>query len=136
MRPELAVGAVVVHDGALLLVRRGRGSAVGKWSVPGGRVEFGEDVRAAVAREVREETGLDVVVGDLAGWVERKGSDPEPFHYVILDFFAGPRVASDVALVAGDDATDARWVPLGDVASYDLVDGLLGFLRSVGSVQP
>jgi ADP-ribose pyrophosphatase YjhB (NUDIX family) len=131
---ELAVGAVVVHEGALLLVRRGRGAAVGKWSIPGGRVEFGELLHAAVAREVREETGIDVDVGDLAGWVERRGSDPEPYHYVILDFFASPRGTADAT--AGDDAAEVRWVPLAEVPAVDLVDGLYDFLRRIGSVSP
>ena len=89
-RREVAVGAIVVHDGCLLLVRRGRGAATGKWAPPGGRVEFGETLRAAVVREVREETGIAVTRRRAAGWVERTGIDPEPYHYVILDFFATP----------------------------------------------
>lgn len=128
-RPQLAVGAIVVHDGALLLVRRRRPPAAGKWSVPGGRVERGEQLRDAVAREVHEETGLVVKVGELAGRVERIDDE---HHFVILDFFASVKGATAVA--AGDDAADARWVPLADVASFDLVDGLLGFLTGIGSL--
>jgi len=130
--PEIAVGAIVVHDGCLLLVRRGRGAGRGKWAPPGGRVEYGETLRAAVAREVHEETGLEIRVGDLAGWVERMGDDGEQFHYVILDFEATP--VGPATLVAGDDALDARWVPLAEVATLDLVDGLREFLVEVGSV--
>jgi 8-oxo-dGTP diphosphatase len=132
--PEIAVGAIVVHDGCLLLVRRGRGPGAGKWAPPGGRVEFGETIRAAVAREVHEETGVAIDVGDLAGWVERTGTDPVPYHYVILDFRATVRGAADP--IAGDDADDARWVPLDDVVMVDLVDGLFEFLTSIGSVNP
>ncbi|MDP1792965.1 MAG: NUDIX domain-containing protein, partial [Acidimicrobiales bacterium] len=61
--PQVCVGAVVVDDDQLLLIRRGHGPAAGEWSVPGGRVEFGELMVEALVREVKEETGLDVVVG-------------------------------------------------------------------------
>ena len=89
-RAEVAVGAVVRRGDEILLVRRGRGAAVGQWAIPGGRVEFGEGLKAAVAREVREETGLEVTVGRFLGWAERMGDDPAPYHYVILDFAAEP----------------------------------------------
>src|SRR5918912_1387120 len=103
--PEVAIGAVVVRDGAILLIRRARGAAVGKWAIPGGRVEFGEGLKAAVAREVLEETGLDVKVGRFLGWAERMGDDPAPYHYVILDFAADLVDPAAVAR-AGDDAAD------------------------------
>jgi len=106
-RPEVAVGAVVVDDGRLLLVRRGSGVAAGKWSLPGGRVEPGETLVEAVAREVREETGVPVTVGGFAGWAERIGDEPAPYHFVILDFFATATGSREA--VAGDDAIDARW---------------------------
>lgn len=124
MRPELCVGAVVVDDGRLLLVRRGRGPGAGAWSVPGGRVEAGEPVVDAVVREVAEETGLAVACGDLLGWVERIG---EGHHFVILDFAC--RLAAPGEPVAGDDAAEAAWVPLAEVPDLPLVDGLLDFLR-------
>jgi ADP-ribose pyrophosphatase YjhB (NUDIX family) len=133
VRPELAVGAIVVHDEALLVVRRGRSPAVGKWSIPGGRVEAGESLRAAVAREVAEETGLDVDVGELATWVERFGRDPDEYHFVILDFFATVR-GHAAAPVADDDALDVQWVPLGAVRDLDLVEGLLDVLVGLGTV--
>jgi mutator protein MutT len=132
--PELAVGAIVVHDGALLLVQRGRGAAVGKWSIPGGRVERGETVREAVAREVREETALTVEVGELATWVEWIGDAHDAHHYVILDFFA--TVRGGTAATAGDDALDTRWVPVERVRAVDLVDGLYDVLASLGTVPP
>ncbi len=127
-----AAGGIVVHDGRILLVRRGREPNVGKWSVPGGRVEPGESLRATVAREVLEETGIEVDVGELAGWVER--IDPlGSYHFVILDFFARARDETQEA-VAGDDATEARWVPLAELTRLDLVEGLAAFLQAVGSV--
>ena len=131
-RPELAVGAIVVENDALLLIRRAQRPAVGRWSVPGGRVEAGERVHDALVREVREETSVAITVGELAGWVERIGGDD---HFVILDFFARPSVARQTP-IPGDDASAAAWVPFGEVAGLDLVDGLLDFLRQVGSVGP
>ena len=128
---EVAVGAVVLHDDQILLVRRGRGAAAGRWSVPGGRVEYRETLHEAVVREVREETALDVVVDAFLGWVERMGDDPDDPHYVILDFSAVP-LDPDPQPVAGDDAAEALWVALTDLDRYVLVDGLAEFLHDAG----
>jgi 8-oxo-dGTP diphosphatase len=74
-RPDVCVGAVVIDDDRLLLIRRGHGPAAGNWSLPGGRVEFGETMVEALVREVQEETGLDVVVGDYIGHIEIFGDE-------------------------------------------------------------
>lgn len=123
MIPEVCVGAVAVHRDRLLMIRRGRGVAAGEWSIPGGRVEAGETLAAAVVREVREETGLEVVCERFLGWVERIG---ENYHYVILDFVVTALERGPI--VAGDDAAEALWVPLDEVTDYQLVDGLADFL--------
>lgn len=122
-RPEVAVGAVCVHDGRLLLIRRGRGVAVGRWSLPGGRVEPGETLEDAVRRELREETGLEVTVGALCGIAERIS---ERAHYVILDFWAA--ATGPIAATPGDDAVDVAWVDRDALAGLELVDGLWAFL--------
>ena len=126
-RPELCVGAVVVEDGRLLLVRRGRPPGAGEWSIPGGRVEAGELVADAVVRELREETGIDGVCGPLLTWVELVGED---HHFVVLDFTV--RAPGGQAPVAGDDAAEAAWVPLDQVASLGLVAGLAALLEEHG----
>jgi 8-oxo-dGTP diphosphatase len=128
----VAVGGIVRRGDALLLVQRAREPGAGRWSVPGGRVEFGESLADAVVREVREETGIEVRVDRFAGWVERIDTTGG-HHFVILDFFASETHPAG-SLRPGDDAADARWVPLAAVADLDLVDGLSQFLASVGVV--
>jgi 8-oxo-dGTP diphosphatase len=125
------VGAVAVVGGALLLVRRGHEPETGRWTLPGGRVEPGETVPAAVEREMREETGLEVRCGDLVGWAERRGAG---YHFVILDFAV--EVIGPTAPSAGGDASDVAWVALGEVPGVDLVRGLEDFLRAHGVVGP
>ncbi|MFV0256930.1 MAG: NUDIX hydrolase [Acidimicrobiales bacterium] len=124
-RPELSVGAIVIHQDRLLLVERGRPPGVGLWSVPGGRVESGETLAEAVEREVLEETGCRVRCGRFVGLVER--ISPE-WHFVILDFVADLATSADV-LTPGDDAADAAWVDLATVDDRPVVPGLLPFLR-------
>lgn len=116
----------VVHDdaGRLLLVRRANDPSRGKWSIPGGRVEQGESDADAVIRELREETGLDVVPGGLVGTVTR---GPYEIHDYVCRTSGG-------AITAGDDATDARWFTMAEYAELDrageLVDALTATLRS------
>lgn len=123
-RPSLAVGAVVVADGALLMVQRGRPPAQGLWTIPGGRVEYRERLETAVAREVKEETGLDVEVGRLLGVFEVLGDA----HYVILDHEAIPK--GDTTPRAGDDAVDVRWVPLTEVREMRCTPRLVEMLTA------
>jgi 8-oxo-dGTP diphosphatase len=119
------VGAVVHDDrGRLLLVRRANPPAQGLWSIPGGRVEPGEDDATAVVREVAEETGLDVVPERLVGSVERDGLDGD--LYVIEDFLC--RVVGG-RLVAGDDASDAGWFT---AAALDELATSPGLLEALG----
>jgi 8-oxo-dGTP diphosphatase len=122
-------GAVVSDDrGRLLMVRRGHPPGQGLWSIPGGRVEPGETSAEAATREVLEETGLEVVIGDLAGVVELAG--PAGVRYVVEDFHA--RVAPDhdpTRLRAGDDAAEARWFSMAELGRLPCVEGLLETLR-------
>ncbi len=124
------MGAIAVHAGQLLLVRRGHGPAAGEWSIPGGRVEAGETLAEAVVRELSEETGVEGVCDRLVGWVERISDE---FHLVILDFAV--TILDPGELRPGDDAAEAEWVPLEDVPHRRLVDGLAEFLHEHGIVS-
>lgn len=117
-------GAIVRDQaGRLLLVRRGREPGRGLWSLPGGRVEPGETAADAVVREVREETGLEVVAGAPVGRVERPG--PSGVTYVIDDIACTVRGGE---LRAGDDADEVRWVRASELALLPLTDGLVDAL--------
>lgn len=130
-RVDCVGGIVVGEDGRILLIKRGQEPARGCWSVPGGRVEPGEDHLTATAREVAEETGLRVLVGDLAGTVERDGPDGSVF--VISDYRCTPAGGADVEAVrADDDADDAGWFTPEQVRTLDCAPGLVAALEEWG----
>ncbi|MFN2624567.1 MAG: NUDIX hydrolase [Mycobacteriales bacterium] len=118
-------GAVIRDDsGRLLLVRRRHEPSRGLWSLPGGRVEPGETAAEACVREVREETGLDVIVGDLLSTVQVG-------DYLIYDFAA---TVTGGALQAGDDALEACWCAPDVLQTLELTPGLLDELQRMGAV--
>jgi len=127
--PVVAIGAIAFDDdGRVLLVQRAGAPGAGLWTVPGGKLQFGETLIEGVAREVREETGLDVEVRDLITVVERvnDGADgADPYHYVIHDYLVR---ATGGTLAAGDDAADARWVAEDELAELPLTAGLVEVL--------
>ena len=125
-RPHLGVGAIAVANGRLLMVRRAREPGRGLWSLPGGHVEGGEYLSDALRREVKEETGLDVTVGGLAGIFEVVGEQ----HLVVLDFMVD--VSGDPVPSAGGDADEARWVELDDVGALDCTPRFHETLRGWG----
>ena len=130
--PVLAVSAILVDDERLLLVRRGHGPAAGSWAVPGGRVRPGETLAEAVTRELREETGIEGVCGALVGVNEVLPDDDSPEHAVVLGYEVAILESTDP--LAADDAAEARWVDLGDVADYRLSPGLAEFLHDHGII--
>lgn len=129
-QPIVGVGALVLQEDKLLLVKRGAEPSKGRWSIPGGVLELGERVRDAVVREVKEECNLDIeiamdrpsdVVDNIT--MDEKGVK---YHFVLLQFLARPRGG---VLTPYDDVLDARWVPLEDVEKYDLTRSFLEFFK-------
>jgi ADP-ribose pyrophosphatase YjhB (NUDIX family) len=119
----VCAGAVVRDDqGRLLVIRRGTHPSLGTWSLPGGRVEPGESPAQAAAREVLEETGLRVTVGELIDTVEVLG-------YLVHDFAA---TVTGGTLQAGDDADEVRWCTPEQLATMDTSPGLVDELRRMG----
>jgi len=121
-RPVVGVGAVVVDGSRVLLVRRANEPLKGEWSVPGGAVEIGETLEAAVAREVLEETGLQIEVGPIVEVLDRIRLDPDGrarYHYVLVDFVCRPNGGT---LACATDADDVMWVPLADLSAYSVAD--------------
>jgi len=118
--PLVGVGAVIVEENRVLLIRRGTPPLLGEWSLPGGVLECGETLREAAAREALEETGLVVETGEMLGVYERviRGDEGRVrYHYVLIDFLCRP-VGGE--LKAGSDAADARWFTLDELPALDL----------------
>ena len=123
--PQLAVSAAIFRDGKVLLVRRARSPAKGFYSLPGGRVEFGESLHQALAREVEEETGLTIEIIGLAGWREVLPATAGAGHYLIMSFAARWTAREPVL---NDELDDFRWVAPDALAS-------LGDLQLTGGLE-
>lgn len=128
--PQVGVGVVVIDQGRMLLVQRGRGILAGSWAIPGGKVRYGERLTDAAVREVREETGLDVALGEVVWAGESLGdSDPPEHHFVLVDFTG--KVTGGEAR-AGDDAADVVFVPLRELRSWPLTPTMYDLLDRLG----
>jgi 8-oxo-dGTP diphosphatase len=120
-RPQIAVSAAIFRDGKILLVRRARSPAKGFYSLPGGRVEFGETLHAALHREVDEETSLRIEIVDLAGWREVVPGPTGGGHYLIMSFAARWRANEPVL---NDELDDFKWLPPDALGDLKLTGGL------------
>jgi len=128
-RPLVGTGALIVQDGKLLLVRRGAQPGKGKWSIPGGLVELGENVQDAMMREVKEEVGFDVEAVKLTDVVDTVTLDRNgrvQYHFVVVNFLA--RVVGG-ELKTATDILEARWAPVGEVENYDLTQSFRAFFE-------
>ena len=128
-RPQLAVSAAIFRDGKVLLVRRARSPGKGFYSLPGGRVEFGETLHQALAREVDEETGLKIDIVGLAAWREVLPSAPGGGHYLIMSFAARWR-AGEPQL--NDEHDDFKWLAPDAVGDLEQTEGLAEVLEASG----
>ena len=146
-RPIVGVGAVILDRDRVLLVRRGNEPLKGEWSLPGGAVETGETLEAAIAREVLEETGLEVEVGPMIDVLDRIRNDADGrvrYHYVLIDFVCRPTGGT---LCCATDAADATWARVADLDQFGLAEATLAMIykglervedraRTTGDRQP
>jgi len=128
--PLVGVGAIIVSNDRVVLVKRGRAPLLGEWSIPGGLLETGETLRQGAEREALEETGLVVRATELLGVFERRVPDDEKrirYHYVLIDFLC--EVISGELKAAGD-ADDARWFSLTEISELALPDDTAAVIRT------
>jgi len=119
-RPIVGVGAVIINQGRVLLVKRGSPPMLGQWTIPGGVVELGETLRSAAEREAREETGLTVRAGEVIEVIDRilPGKDGRTqYHYVLVDFLCH---VLEGELSAGSDAADVAWAAKDELERFKL----------------
>ena len=125
--PQLAVSAAIFRDDKILLVRRARSPAKGFYSLPGGRVEFGETLHVALHREVGEETALKIEIAGLAGWREVLPETAGSGHYLIMSF-AARWVAGEPVL--NDELDDFRWLAPDGLGDLEVTAGLQPVIQS------
>jgi len=127
--PLVGVGAIIIADGHVLLVKRGHPPLAGEWSIPGGLLEVGETLRQAAVREAREETGLVVETADLLGVYDRILHDEARrtlYHYVLIDFLCR-RVSGEAR--AADDANEVRWFTPAEARDLTLAEDTAEVIR-------
>jgi mutator protein MutT len=128
-QPLVGVGAVLICERKILLERRKNDPGKGKWSIPGGLVELGENVEQTVVREVQEETGLEVGKPEHIDVVDSITKDPNgvvKYHFVIIDYFVK---LEGGALKPSSDAEELRWVAFDQVEKYDLTKSFRTFFK-------
>lgn len=134
-RPLIGVGAIIIADLSVVLIRRANEPSRGEWSIPGGLVKVGETLSEAVVREAMEETGLRVSQGPLVKLVERIISDEYQkvkYHYVIADYKCAPISGQ---ITAGSDAFEARWVRRNKLEDYGLTDLALEIIDQAFEIE-
>jgi len=135
-RPVVGVGAVIVDEGRVVLIKRKYEPLAGQWSLPGGTLEIGESLEAGVAREMREETGLEVAVGPVVDVFDRILLDTDGrvrYHFVLIDYLCRPIGGS---LVAGSDVADAVLADPGALAPFRLTPKAISVIDRALTLVP
>ena len=130
-RPIVGVGAVILQDGKIILVKRRAEPGKGRWSIPGGIVHLGEKVAEATIREAKEESGLDIEIVDdrpidAFDSIITDDQGRTKYHFTLLEFLTRPKGGT---LKAAQDVAEARWVPLEEVKKYDLTRTFRAFFE-------
>lgn len=126
-QPIVAVGVALVSDDKILLIKRGQEPNKGLWAVPGGKVKLGEELKEAARREILEETGLEVEIGDVV-WV---GEIIEGDHHLVLIDFTGVVVAGELS--AASDAEQVKWVPMSQAMEYPLTHTMRDLIETLNT---
>ena len=128
-RPIVGVGAVIVDGDRALIVRRAKEPLKGQWSIPGGMLELGEKLREGLAREIREETSLEVEVGDVLDVFDSIFPDADgrtQYHYVLIDYRCTVRGGK---AIAGSDVSEVRWVTSTELDELRMKEVTVGVIR-------
>jgi 8-oxo-dGTP diphosphatase len=128
-QPVVGIGVVIIKEGKIALLKRGNEPSKGKWTIPGGLVELGENLETAVIRETKEETCLEVENPTLMGVVDNVDLDEQgkvKYHYVIIDYLVQVKAGN---IQAASDAEELRWVQFDEVESYNLTASFRVFFR-------
>ncbi|MDI6743408.1 MAG: NUDIX hydrolase [Smithella sp.] len=133
--PRVGVGAIVIKDDKVLLVKRGVEPSKGLWAIPGGTLKLGETMQECAAREILEETGVRINVKDCAyvfDYIEREDEGKIKFHFAIVDY-AADYVSGDPQ--GSDDALEARWLSAEDLQTMPVAINTMNALRSLGFLK-
>ncbi|MBI2678926.1 MAG: NUDIX hydrolase [Candidatus Koribacter versatilis] len=128
-RPLIGVGAIIIERGRALVIRRATEPLKGEWSIPGGMLELGETLRTGVAREAKEETGLEVVPLEVLDVYDRIVADPDGrtrYHYVLIDYLCE---VSGGELRAASDASEVRWITEDELKGFAIADSAEEVIR-------
>jgi 8-oxo-dGTP diphosphatase len=135
-RPIVGVGVVIWHGDRVLLAQRAKPPRVGHWSLPGGAQQLGETVAQAARREVMEEVGLEVALGDIVATIDLIERDPDDrvrYHYTLIDFVAE---AASAVVRPGSDAADARWFSVAEIELLGLWSETVRVIKLAGERRP